>query len=310
MTPSPPAPAPEPNRASAPAPSPAPVSTEAPAPAPAARLTVVGAINVDLTARVERAPAAGETVADGVLQRGPGGKGANQAVAAARLGAAVRLIGAVGDDAEGRGIRDRFASLGVDATGVQTTDAATGTALIVVDATGENSIVVCAGANAAINADALGVEHGAAVLLQLEVSDAVVSAAARAAGFLALNAAPARPLPDGVLDRCDLVIVNETEYAQLPEVHDAPLLCVTLGAEGARLYRHGELVASAPGVPTTVVNTVGAGDAFCAALVVGLLRGDSEADALARACAVGAAAVADDASQPALQPLDAYEVTP
>ncbi len=304
VTPSPPAPASEPNRAPAPAP------TEAPAPAPAPRLTVVGAINVDLTARVQRAPAAGETVADGVLQRGPGGKGANQAVAAARLGAAVRLIGAVGDDAEGRSIRDRFESLGVDATGVQTTDAATGTALIVVDATGENSIVVCAGANAAVDADALGVEHGAAVLLQLEVSDAVVSAAARAAGFLALNAAPARPLPDDVLERCDLVIVNETEYAQLPEVHGAPLLCVTLGADGARLHRHGELVASAPGVATTVVNTVGAGDAFCAALVVGLLRGDSEADALARACAVGAAAVADDASQPALQPLDAYEVTP
>jgi ribokinase len=269
---------------------------------------VVGAINVDLTARVERAPAAGETVADGVLQRGPGGKGANQAVAAARLGADVRLIGAVGADAEGRGIRDRLASVGVDASGVQTSNAATGTALIVVDATGENSIVVCAGANAAIDADALDIETGTAVLMQLEVSDAVVSAAAAAAGFFALNAAPARPLPAGVLERCDLVIVNETEYAQLPEVHDAPLLCVTLGADGARLYRRGELAASAPGVATTVVNTVGAGDAFCAALVVGLLRGDAPDDALARACAIGAAAVADEASQPALRHLDTYGV--
>lgn len=275
---------------------------------PAPRLTVVGAINVDLTARVERAPAAGETVADGVLQRGPGGKGANQAVAAARLGAEVRLVGAVGDDLDGRGIREQLAAVGIDASGVQTADAATGTALIVVDATGENSIVVCAGANAAIDPDALGIEPGAAVLMQLEVSDAVVAAAAEAAGYLALNAAPARPLPAGVLERCDLVIVNETEYAQLPEVHDAPLLCVTLGAEGARLYRHGQLVASAAGVATTVRNTVGAGDAFCAALVCGLLRGDAEADALARACAVGAAAVADDASQPALEPLDAYGV--
>lgn len=278
-------------------------------PPPAPELTVVGAINVDLTARVERAPVAGETVADGVLQRGPGGKGANQAVAAARLGAAVRLIGAVGDDAEGRGIRDRLASVGVDATGVQTSDAATGTALIVVDATGENSIVVCAGANAAIDADTLDIEPGTAVLMQLEVSDAVVSAAAEAAGFFALNAAPARPLPAGVLERCDLVIVNETEYTQLPEVHDAPLLCVTLGADGARLYHQGELAASSPGVATTVINTVGAGDAFCAALVVGLLRGDAPDHALARACAVGAAAVADEASQPALQPLDAYGVT-
>lgn len=273
------------------------------------RLTVVGAINVDLTARVERAPAAEETVADGVLQRGPGGKGANQAVAAARLGAEVRMVGAVGDDLDGRGIRDQLAAVGIDASGVQSTEAATGTALIVVDATGENSIVVCAGANAAIDPGTLGIEPGAAVLMQLEVSDAVVSAAAEAAGYLALNAAPARPLPPGVLERCDLVIVNETEYAQLPEVHDAPLLCVTLGADGARLYRHGELVAAAEGVRTTVRNTVGAGDAFCAALVCGLLRGDAEADALARACAVGAAAVADDASQPALEPLDAYGVS-
>lgn len=278
-----------------------------PDPTPVA-LTVVGAINVDLTARVERAPGPGETVADGVLQRGPGGKGANQAVAAARLGAAVRLVGGVGGDLEGRGVREQLTSIGVDASTVQTSDAATGTALIVVDATGENSIVVCAGANAAIDADDLGIDPGSAVLAQLEVSDAVISAAADAAGFFALNAAPARPLPAGVLERADLVIVNETEYAQLPEVHDAPLLCVTLGAAGARLYRHGELVASAPGVPTSVRNTVGAGDAFCAALVVGLLRGDAPSDALSRACAVGAAAVADDASQPALEPLDAYGV--
>lgn len=272
-------------------------------------LTVVGAINVDLTARVERAPAAGETVADGVLHRGPGGKGANQAVAAARLSARVRLVGAVGDDTDGHGIRAQLARVGVDATGVQTADAATGTALIVVDAAGENSIVVCAGANAAVDPAALGITPGTAVLVQLEVSDAVVSAAAAAAGFLAVNAAPARPLPPGVLERCDLVIVNETEYAQLPEVHDAALLCVTLGAEGARLYRRGELVASAPGVATEVRNTVGAGDAFCAALVTGLLRGDEEGVALARACAVGAAAVADDASQPALSSLEAYGVT-
>lgn len=272
-------------------------------------LTVVGAINVDLTARVRRAPGPGETVADGELQRGPGGKGANQAVAAARLGADVRLVGAVGDDPDGHGIRQRLRGLGIDASGVQTSAEATGTALIVVDASGENSIVVCAGANADIDADSLGIAQGAAVLMQLEVSDAVVDAASRAAGFFALNAAPARPLPHGVIDRCDLVIVNETEYAQLPEVHDAPLLCVTLGAVGARLYRHGTLVAEAPGVTTTVRNTVGAGDAFCAALVVGLLRGDDETAALARACAVGAAAVADDASQPALEPLDTYGVT-
>ncbi|TLF28609.1 PfkB family carbohydrate kinase, partial [Microbacterium sp. 5K110] len=138
----------------------------------APKLTVVGAINVDLTARVRRAPGPGETVADGELQRGPGGKGANQAVAAARLGADVRLVGAVGDDPDGHGIRQRLRGLGIDASGVQTSAEATGTALIVVDASGENSIVVCAGANADIDADSLGIAQGAAVLMQLEVSDA------------------------------------------------------------------------------------------------------------------------------------------
>lgn len=276
----------------------------------AVRLSVVGAINVDLTARVQRTPGAGETVADGVLSRGPGGKGANQAAAAARLGASVALVGAVGDDGDGALSRDALTSAGVDVSGVQTADAATGTALIVLDAAGENSIVVCPGANAAIDAAAVRLDPDAAVLAQLEISDAVLLAAARATrGFFALNAAPARKLPAELVERADLVIVNETEYAQLPEVHDAPLLAVSLGADGARLLRRGEEIARAAGVRTTVRNTVGAGDAFSAALVLGLVRGDDPADALRRACAVGAAAVADERSQPELSGLDTYGAT-
>ena len=270
-------------------------------------LTVVGAINVDLTARVARHPVPGETVADGVLSRQPGGKGANQAAAAARLGASVRLVGAVGDDLAADDMRSALQSAGVDTTGVQTVAEATGTALIVVDDAGENSIVVCPGANAAIDPKGVVVEPDAALLAQLEVADDVILAAARQTrGFVALNAAPARPMPPELVARVDMFIVNEGEFAQLPEIHDAELLAVSLGADGARLLRRGTEVARARAVTTAVVSTVGAGDAFAAALVLGLLRGDPDDIALQRACAVGAAAVADERSQPLLDRLDTY----
>ncbi|WP_347707153.1 PfkB family carbohydrate kinase [Microbacterium sp. TPD7012] len=271
------------------------------------RLTVVGAINVDLTARVSRAPARGETVGDGSLTRQAGGKGANQAAAAARLGADVRLLGAVGDDAEGREMRRELARAGVDVSSVQTVPDATGTALIVVDSEGENSIVVCPGANASIDSGALRVEPGEALLVQLEVRDEVVVAAARqATGMFAVNASPARKIPHEVLHRADLIIVNETEYGQLPEVHDVPLLAVTLGAAGAILLERGVEVARAVGLTTDVRNSVGAGDAFAAALMISIARGDAYPQALQLACAVGAAAVADERSQPSLNLLDSY----
>ncbi|MEU1973752.1 PfkB family carbohydrate kinase [Microbacterium sp. NPDC019599] len=270
-------------------------------------LTVVGAINVDLTARVARHPVPGETVGDGVLSRQAGGKGANQAAAAARLGARVRLVGAIGDGPTGAELKSSLKSAGVDTSGMQTVAEPTGTALIVVDEEGENTIVVCPGANAAIDTTRIVVDPGSAVLAQLEVADEVILAAAtQTRGFFALNAAPARSLPAELISRVDLFIVNEGEYAQLPEIHNADLLAVSLGADGARLLRHGIEVARARAVKTDVRNTVGAGDAFSAALVLGLLRGDSDAVALQRACAVGAAAVADERSQPLLDELDSY----
>lgn len=270
-------------------------------------LVVVGAINVDLTARVHRAPERGETVGDGILSREAGGKGANQAVAAARLGAEVRLVGATGNDADGREMRRALEQAGVDVSAVQTVPEPTGTALIVVDAHGENAIVVCPGANASIDPEAVRVPAGEAVLAQLEVGDDVlVAAAAQATGLFVLNASPVRRLPESVLRRVDLLIVNETEYRQMPESHDVPLLALTLGADGAVLFERGTEVARAAGVASVVRSTVGAGDAFAAALVIGIARGDSPSVALHRACAVGAAAVADDRSQPALQVLDAY----
>lgn len=276
--------------------------------AAAIRLTVVGAINIDLTARVRRAPVRGETVGDGMLTREAGGKGANQAVAAARLGAVVSLVGAVGDDTDGREMRSSLSRVGVDISSVQTRPGPTGTALIVVDAEGENSIVVCPGASSAIDPGAIRVTPGDALLAQLEVDDEVVVAASmQTSGFFALNASPARSIPEPVLKRVDLVIVNETEYSQLPEIHDVRLLAVTLGAEGAVLYERGVEIARAKGVATTVRNTVGAGDAFAAALVIGLARGDAPRVALQRACAVGSAAVADARSQAALSRLDSYD---
>jgi ribokinase len=272
-------------------------------------LAVVGAINVDLIARVSRAPGRGETVADGVLTRQPGGKGANQAVAAARLGARVRMIGAVGADELGEYLKEAIAGADVDVSGVQTSVGDSGTALIVVDDDGENSIVVCAEANLRIDPAQVTVDPATAVLAQLEVADAAIERAiAQTTGFVAINAAPARPFSAAILRRADLFIVNEHEYELLPHLREAPLVAVTLGADGARLLRHGSVVASAPGRHAEVRSTVGAGDAFAAALTLGLLRGDHEGAALARACEVGAAAVEDDRSQPALSPIDTYPI--
>lgn len=270
-------------------------------------LAVVGSINVDLTARTERLPEAGETVGGGRLVREAGGKGANQAAAAARLGARTRMIGAVGADADGEAMRAALASAGVDVTDIRTGAELTGVALIVVDRDGENQIAVCEGANGEVNLDGVVLGADEAVLAQLEISmDVVQQLAARTKGFFALNAAPAMDLPDDVLERADLIIVNETEYELIPALRTARRVAVTYGGDGAELFESGVRVAAAPAVKTEVVNTVGAGDAFCAALTIGLASGEDPGRALAAACAVGAAAVADEKSQPTLEPLTAY----
>lgn len=271
-------------------------------------IAVVGSINVDLTARTARLPGPGETVGDGILERGPGGKGANQAVAAARLGARVRMIGAVGDDADGGWMLDTMCQAGVDCDGVRRVAAPTGTALIVVDAAGENQIAVCAGANGLVDIDSVDFADDDAVLVQLEVGVELATRLSRVVGgFFVLNAAPALPLPSALVDRADLIIVNETEFELLPEIHDARRVAVTYGARGAALFERGVEVLRVPAVPTEAVNSVGAGDAFCAALALAFARGSDPERALRTACAVGAAAVADPSSQPALEPIAAYE---
>ncbi len=250
-------------------------------------LTVVGSINLDLVARVERLPRAGETLTGGELDRFPGGKGANQAVAAARLGARVRLVGAVGEDPFAdealAGLRGAGVELELERV------ATTGVALILVDDAGENQIVVAPGANAHLTPRTVE----GPVLCQLEVRDEVVVEAARRASFVALNAAPAR----AVDIEPDLLVVNELEHEV---VSRGKLVAVTYGARGAALFRGGVEVARAAPPEVEAVDGTAAGDAFTAALVVGLLEGRPEQDALERACAAGALAASRLGAQPSL----------
>jgi ribokinase len=254
-------------------------------------LTVVGSINLDLVARVQRLPRAGETLVGHDFVRVPGGKGANQAVAAARLGAHVRMVGAVGDDPLAEealvGLHDAAVELELTRTG------ATGIALILVDDAGENQIVVVPGANAHVSPSS----PGGAVLCQLEVPEGVVRAAANGAAFFALNAAPARP----VELEPDLLIVNRLEREV---VSRGKLVAVTYGAEGAALFENGTEVARATPPHVEAVDGTGAGDAFAACLVVSLLEGRDRGDALARACAAGAIAVSRFGAQPSLPTAD------
>jgi len=268
---------------------------------------VIGSINADLTAVTTRLPGPGETVGGGRLTRDAGGKGANQAAAASRLGARTSMVGAVGDDADGRAMLAALAEAGVDTSGVSTVGDPTGTALIVVDADGENQIAVCEGANARVDASGVTLGPDSTLLMQLEISLKTVTDAALASrGFVAVNAAPAMPLPPELVDRADLIIVNETEYALIPQLADARRVAVTYGADGAALLEHGERVAFAPAPSVTPVNSVGAGDAFCAALTLALRFGLPDTDALRAACAAGAAAVTDPAAQARLHPLEHY----
>jgi ribokinase len=271
-------------------------------------VTVVGSINLDIIATADRLPAAGETIGGGSLHQQPGGKGANQAVAAARLGAGARIVGAVGDDASGRLMLESLSGAGVDTADVAVLDGdATGTALIVVDRDGENQIVVCPGANARFSLEGMEFGPDETVLCQLEVGlPVVLEAARRSAGFFVLNAAPAMDLPAELLERCDLVIVNETDYALIPALAEAMLVAVTYGTDGSAMFEHGRRVAEAPASAVTVANTIGAGDAFCAALVLALRAGLDYGQALAVANAVGADAVGDPSSQPALARLEEY----
>ena len=264
-------------------------------------VTVVGSINLDLVARCERLPRAGETVTDAIFERVPGGKGANQAVAAARLGAAVRLVGCVGSDSFGPEALAGLVTAEVELDVLVAEEAATGVAMILVDAEGENQIVVAPGANGGLRPGDVTVGGEDAVLCQLEIPvETVAAAAARAPAMFCLNAAPARPVPGETLARADVVVANSLELDALGASPLGALFALTLGADGALLLAEGEEVARATPPPVDAVDGTAAGDAFCACLVVSLLEGRAREEALRRACAAGALAASRAGAQPSL----------
>jgi ribokinase len=258
------------------------------------RITVVGSANTDLVARCERLPRPGETVTDATLERFPGGKGANQAVAAARLGAEVKFVGRIGtDDLVLRSMERE----GVDVSGVKRDDGESGTAVVLVDAGGENLIAVAPGANRRLTAADVEVGEPDGVMCQMEIPAKAIEAAARHAPFLCLNVAPARaPLPPAL--QPDLLIVNRYEREIVGPY--SGLMALTLGAEGAVLCENGVEVARARPPQVKAVDGTAAGDAFCAALVVSLLEGRPRDLALVLACAAGALAASRAGAQPSL----------
>ena len=284
-------------------------------------IVVVGSSNTDLVVRVPRLPAAGETVLGGDLSTVAGGKGANQAVAAARLGARVSLVGRVGQDDVGTALLETLARDGVDAAAVRRDAAATGVALITVDAAGQNTIVVAAGANgqvspADVDAAAPLFANAAAVLLQLEIPLATVrhtlTVARQHAVPVVLNPAPAQPLPAALLAGVEVLIPNQTELAQLTgeaeiEAGARRLLAagvrnivVTLGADGVLgLTAAGERFHH-PAQAVKVVDTTAAGDAFVGAFATALAEGRPLPEAAAWGNAAGALAVTRAGAQPSL----------
>jgi len=283
----------------------------------ASRIAVVGSANVDLFCRVPKLPSPGETVADGTYDQAAGGKGANQAVAAARLGAEVAFIARVGVDDHGRGAVAGYQREGIDTAAIaHDSEAATGVALILVETGGENMIAVAPGANHRllpehVSAAATAIEAADALLLQLETRlPAVLKAAALArasATKVILNPAPmpADGLPPELLRQVDVLILNEHEAAALGGVDglDLPLVILTKGAAGAVVYGEGAPVA-VPAPKVDAVDAVGAGDAFCGAVAVALAEGRSAVEAAQWACCAGAVAATRPGAQPSLPSRD------
>jgi len=256
------------------------------------RIAVVGSINLDLVTRCERLPLPGETVTGATFARYPGGKGANQAVACARLGAEVTMIGAVGRDAFADEALAELRVAGVRLE-LSESDEPTGIATILVDATGETQIVVAPGANGDVREFTLPPHD--AVLCQLEIPDAAVEHAwGSCDGLFCLNAAPARPV---AVDP-DLTVVNRHELEALTR-RDG-LVALTLGAEGAVLLDEDNEVARATPPKVDAVDGTAAGDAFTACLLVSILEGRGNEEALERACAAGALAASRPGAQPSL----------
>ncbi|KAB8193158.1 ribokinase [Nonomuraea phyllanthi] len=273
-------------------------------------ISVFGSANMDLVAYVSEAPKRGETVTGHRFRTVPGGKGANQAIAAARAGAHVAFLGAVGDDGFGAEMRATLVEAAVDVRGLRQVPGPSGIAHIVVDDGGGNSIIVVPGANGTVNGpsgeDLAAIARSEALLLQLELPMAAVVAAAQAAQVsgvpVVLTPAPAQPLPDELLDAVTVIVPNEHEAAAITGVTDpetalgallerVPEAVITLGSEGA-LYgaRQGRRL-RVPAVKVEAVDTTAAGDTFVGALAVARAEGQDMAGALAFASTAAALSV-------------------
>lgn len=297
-----------------------------------AKLCVLGSINVDHVIQVPYFPKAGETLTGSDYQIAFGGKGANQAVAAARLGAAVQFIGAIGDDAIGQTMKAAFAADGIDVQAIETiAQQSTGLAMIQVASSGENSIVIAAGANAHLTVAQVE-KHQAAIqqaemlLMQLESPLQAVSFAAKlakqAGTKVVLNPAPAQPLPPELLALVDIITPNETEAeiltgikvedevsagqaAQVFHQFGIKTVLITLGAKGVYLSESGEKSASAsgqiiPGFRVQAIDTTAAGDTFNGGLVTALLAGNTLYEAIRFAHAAAALSVTKIGAQSAI----------
>lgn len=269
---------------------------------------VVGSINLDLVASGAPLPLAGETVTGARFAQHPGGKGANQALAARRLGGQVHMVGCVGDDSLAEPALALLRQDGVDVSAVMSEiGTATGVALIAVAPDGENQIIVASGANARVGAsDVAGLPKCDVVLCQLETPvpavEAAIAGAVATGGLSAINLAPAMPVPTALLQQADLLIANEIEAAFYGDaLHDrGGLVALTLGAAGAVLFKQGQEIARVPAFQVDVVDTTGAGDTFCGALCVALAEGQPPPQALRFASAAAALAVTRAGAQPSL----------
>lgn len=273
-------------------------------------IAVLGSTNMDLVAYVEKAPQRGETVTGREFRTIPGGKGANQAIAAAHAGADVTIISAVGNDIYGAQLRSTFEHSGVDTDHLRTVEGPSGTAHIVVDDEGGNAIVVIPAANGTVDhlapGDEATIATADALLLQLEIPLAAVIAGAEAARRhgvrTILTPAPAQPLPPELLAAVDLLVPNEHEATALTGRTDAreaaaalldqvPEVIVTLGAAGSLYAARGAEPFLVPAPRVTAVDSTGAGDTFVGALAVALAEGRPMRDALAWAAAAAALSV-------------------
>ena len=267
-------------------------------------IVVVGSVNLDLAASVSRLPVAGETITGAELHRFPGGKGANQALAAKRLGADVSIVARVGDDADADEALALLLSGGVNLVACgRDADAPTGIALIAVAPSGENQIVVAPGANRRLRPEMFDLPAADALICQLEVPvDTLMHAANVFEGFFCINLAPALDVPSDLIQWADLVVVNETEaayYGDALAVCDG-FLATTYGSDGAVLKQAGEILAEAKPPQIVAVDATGAGDTFTAALTIALVEGQEPEVALRFACAAGAAAATKAGAQTSL----------